>query len=481
MKPILVKTISIMLLLLFFAPLQASAGFLGIGKPGPGAPPGSWTVGEIPEGETKTPILFLHGLNGSSSTWFDSNDMFQQAYDHGHPTAYLNLYPDHSNWDNAELLTEVLPEIYQYFGEKMMVVAHSKGGVDVQTAVVHYNASEYIERVITLGSPHHGSELANLAHSSWAWWLAEIIGMRSDGTDALQTGNMAYFRSQTDPLFDPSSVPFSTISGTSWGSFGSVLYFGGLYLSIHGTNDGAVTLNSARLPGAPEIASLPLDHFKINQGHLIFPYLQEELNHPNITTESGSDKANMIVRGGELSNEAEQPFTVESGVNELNIFLLASDELAEASLHAPDGKLFQMESVKKEPEHSIFNGTYVHHFKVQTPEPGMWNVTMSHDQEASYLAVAMFEGGISEALHINSSNLQTNLDKDEIIHSETSYTVYINDKKMSDSSTIQSIPYQTNQSQTITIDIEGKTTAGQPFERTIINHRYIDKKGIVYD
>ncbi|WP_054706326.1 hypothetical protein [Bacillus sp. JCM 19041] len=78
------------------------------GKPDPNAPPGTWYVGEDPAPKTGQPILFVHGLTGSSSTWFEPNDMFQQARNAGHPTAFINLYPDKSYWDNALCLPKNL-------------------------------------------------------------------------------------------------------------------------------------------------------------------------------------------------------------------------------------------------------------------------------------------------------------------------------------------------------------------------------------
>ena len=279
MKESFLKALTLFLLsfLLLWPQASAHAGFLGAGKPAPGAPPGTWVVGDTPATTAGSPILFVHGLNSSALTWFEPNDMFVHTYEQGFPSAYINLHPDKSNWQNGELLAEKIRDIYHHFGEKVTVVAHSKGGVDTQTALLHYGAEPYVKEVITLGSPHHGSELANLAYSNWAGWLAEIIGQRSEGTDSLQTGNMAYFRAQTDALISAQSVPFSTISGTSWGSFGSALYFGGVYLQFFGTNDGAVTVNSSRLSYARELASNRWDHMQVAQGHLVFPLLQAQM------------------------------------------------------------------------------------------------------------------------------------------------------------------------------------------------------------
>ena len=53
---------------------------------------------------------------------------------------------------NGKLLAEKLKEIYDVFGRKLIVIGHSKGGVDTQSALVYHNAHPYVEKVITLGS-----------------------------------------------------------------------------------------------------------------------------------------------------------------------------------------------------------------------------------------------------------------------------------------------------------------------------------------
>ena len=54
-------------------------------------------------------------------------------------------------------------------------MAHSKGGIDTQTALVEYGAN-FVEMLLHL--LHHGSNLADLSYSWWAGWLASILGQR---------------------------------------------------------------------------------------------------------------------------------------------------------------------------------------------------------------------------------------------------------------------------------------------------------------
>ena len=162
--------------------------------------PGEWYLGDTPDAVTgsRRPILFIHGFNRSSDTWYEGNDMYATAYENGYETAFIDVYPDRSMWENGALLAQKIKEIYQYFGEKIVVVAHSKGGLDTQVALVHYGADPYIERMITLATPFYGSQLADLAYSRWGSWLADILGSKNEATYSLQTGYMNRFRSETD-------------------------------------------------------------------------------------------------------------------------------------------------------------------------------------------------------------------------------------------------------------------------------------------
>src|SRR5690606_15553332 len=110
-----------------------------------------------------------------------ANDMYTYAYNHGYRTAFVDLHPEGTMWDNGQLLSSLLNQITAYFGvSKVVIVAHSKGGVDANAAAAHYGAAPKISRVITLGTPHWGTPLADLAYSSWASWLAELLGQRTE-------------------------------------------------------------------------------------------------------------------------------------------------------------------------------------------------------------------------------------------------------------------------------------------------------------
>lgn len=83
---------------------------------------------------------------------------------------------------------------------------------------------------------------------------------------------MSYFRSITDSHSNVSKNRYYTLGGYKWGSFGSALYWGGLYLSSYGSNDGVVTVASSRLTGGTIIREGAWNHTTIREGSHTFRY-----------------------------------------------------------------------------------------------------------------------------------------------------------------------------------------------------------------
>src|SRR5699024_2118798 len=199
-------------------------------------------------------LLFVPGLNNVAQVFYEDNDMYETAFDAGYQTAFIQLHDAGGEsadmWDNGELLAEKIDEISDHVdGKPITIVAYSKGGVDTQTALAHYGEWDKVDNVITLSSPHHGSQLADLAYSSWAGWLADLIGSQGDGTYSMQMGQMEAFRAIMDEKEHATSNDYYTLGGTGWSGGSGSIWLGGMYLSQYGSNDGVVTAGSSALPG----------------------------------------------------------------------------------------------------------------------------------------------------------------------------------------------------------------------------------------
>lgn len=231
-----------------------------------GPAPGSVLYGAVPPGGQNAPVLlFIHGYSSSAATWYEDNSMYSNAYYAGYRTAFVSVYPDRNSWENGAMFANMIQTVCNAYGvSKLTVVAHSKGGVDSDAALIHYGAFNKVNRVVTLGTPHFGTPLADLAQSGWVSWLSAAFGQFNDATAQLQTGTMSYFRSITDNHPNRPQTNFRVAGGTDY--YGS-LWVPGWYLSFtERQNDGVVTYSSTRRPNSFVMAARPLNHSDIAKG-----------------------------------------------------------------------------------------------------------------------------------------------------------------------------------------------------------------------
>ncbi|MDX8343613.1 hypothetical protein [Rossellomorea sp. YZS02] len=488
----MIKKISMTVLALFL--LLPSWSQAGSWTEDPSGVPGQWYVGTSPSyvAPAKQPILFVHGLNSSSNTWWNENNMYETAYQNGYETAFIDLYPTKNMWDNGALLSQKIRDIYNYYGEKVVVVAHSKGGIDTQSALVHYGAYPYVSRVITLSTPHYGSQLADLAYSSWAGWLAGILGSKNDATYSLQTGYMSYFRSETDQNANVSKVPFYTFGGTKWGSFGSSLYWGGLYLSGYGSNDGAVTVNSSRLPYATELKVGGWNHYSIKEGSSTFNLFKDYLNETTINSSkaltqraSFNNEADSYFRGGEYSGKTQEKIQVEEGASSVTFDWMSNNPSSRLILKDPENKIYSSFNVSKD-ESDYFNGAYHHTLTIKTPPPGEWTLESDSQSLDKYLLNVSFDSMMNDAVSVSMDQGQISLkkkDRDVSIQEDMTIEFYKNGKikesKIKPKKGLLKLPSLGEGVYNVTIDITGKK-GKNTFNRTLVKTVYVNDKGRVF-
>jgi pimeloyl-ACP methyl ester carboxylesterase len=231
-------------------------------------------------GSAPAPVLvFVHGLRGTASDWWTDNSMAAAAFQAGYRTAYVSLSADNSRNDaaiepNAAMLAQLLPHIAQHYGvTKLYAIAHSKGGLDLQAAMMNPAIASLLRAVFTIATPNRGTELAD-----WAFGpglpIAVKYGLLTDGVYSLRTSNIESFRQVADPVLRASGVPFYTLAGK--------IFLGDPLMSLTGAvlrtlnafpNDGLVALNRARLPDdyATNLGALLASHFEIDSGEASFP------------------------------------------------------------------------------------------------------------------------------------------------------------------------------------------------------------------
>ncbi|MFZ5822903.1 MAG: esterase/lipase family protein [Bacillota bacterium] len=411
---------SLLMLLLAASPVAAPAAAPS-SPPGPVQPagfPGSWYLGATPPNldPTKPVLVFVHGKGGSAATWWaetvyhGTNDMYAYAYNNGYQTAFVDLEPEGDMWVNGELLQQQLAEITTHVGvERVVIIAHSKGGVDANAAAAFFGAGPMIEKVITLGSPHWGTPIADLAYSTWTWWLAALLGQRTDATYVVQTGYMAWFRSVADGTSD--GVAYYTLGGRKCGPFLTALWWGCMYLD--GEDDGVVPMDFSHKPRATVVADGWWDHDEIRMGSRVWGPIQQVLQSstsgqqfsPSLAggLTAGGGLTNMLARGGEVTGTAGgEPFPVESGVRGLTLIFYASSPDFVATLTGPDGSSYAVTMQSQVSGGEIFAGAWMGSVEIAKPVAGEWRFSAAAAQRTGYLMVAALDSDLRARLDVGS-------------------------------------------------------------------------------
>lgn len=379
-------------------------------------------VGAVPPGAEQNPVLvFVHGYGATAKCWwgpteFDGmNDMYVTAYNAGYRTAFVSLsgpqgLPANSMWANGLVLSLQLRVIARHYDVgQVEIVAHSKGGVDAQTAIVCFRGWQRVNHLFTLGSPHQGSELADAAYSWWGSWLAELLGFHDAGTYTLQTAYMSSFRDCIDPRAQGQPVTYYSGAGTDTGPEGSILRLLGRYLSRFGESDGLVTVASTALAGSHTLFVEPFHHMNIYMGSTSFPWIHEVLSSPvgvqapRSGPATGSQmppaapQSNSILRGGRLSQAVIEVVPIEPHARTVTFDLLVSDEKVTAGLTGPDGISHSLQTAADDGE-GVF-GTAPHRvYTVSQPKVGMWRLQISGPPGAAYLLITTIESPLRVAL-----------------------------------------------------------------------------------
>ena len=180
----------------------AAAARLFVGELGANLRTSSWgmlrprlSVAARP-GRGMLPVLLIHGYVCNRGFWAPlSRQLAQAGVVHG----AVDLEPLNAGIDDVLPLVErAIAELLALAGgEQVVIVAHSMGGL-VARAYLRRHGSAQVARVITLGTPHHGTALANLALGSNARqmsrpggqpnaWLAQLDADEPPHTRALIT------------------------------------------------------------------------------------------------------------------------------------------------------------------------------------------------------------------------------------------------------------------------------------------------------
>ena len=118
-----------------------------------------WMGGDRLRGDAdRAPLLLIHGYGCSRAVWWWLRRRLVAA---GWSVVTINLEPLYTGIDNyVEPLARRIDEVLAQSGASQLVlVGHSMGGLVARAYLRRYGAAR-VKRLVTLGTPHGGSELA---------------------------------------------------------------------------------------------------------------------------------------------------------------------------------------------------------------------------------------------------------------------------------------------------------------------------------
>lgn len=143
------------------------------------------------------------------------------------------------------------------------LIAHSLGGLDARYALSHLGLARRVRSLVTVGTPHRGTPLADLALRGpldWARRIIGALGMPMEALEWLGTGALATFNAQ---VVDVPDVRYACVVGGMHREDSVVplaLVAAHAYLRrVAGPNDGLVPIASQYW--GETLAEIEADHF----------------------------------------------------------------------------------------------------------------------------------------------------------------------------------------------------------------------------
>jgi triacylglycerol lipase len=143
------------------------------------------------------------------------------------------------------------------------LIAHSLGGLDARYALAHLGLANRVRSLVTVGTPHRGTPIANLLHNGpldWARRLAGVLGMPIEALEWLSTESLEQFNRDVP---DVAGVRYACVVGGMHKTDSVVplaLVPAHAYLrKVAGINDGLVPVSSQYW--GETLAEIEADHF----------------------------------------------------------------------------------------------------------------------------------------------------------------------------------------------------------------------------
>jgi triacylglycerol lipase len=157
---------------------------------------------------------------------------------------------------------ELVAAIEALSHDRIDLIAHSLGGLDARYALSHLGLARRVRSLVTVGTPHRGTPLADLARKGaldWARRIVRALGVPLEALDWLSTEALAEFNAK---VLDVPGVRYACVVGSirERAPVPLALVPAHAYLRrVAGPNDGLVPLASQYW--GETLAEIEADHF----------------------------------------------------------------------------------------------------------------------------------------------------------------------------------------------------------------------------
>lgn len=207
------------------------------------------------------PVVLVHGLFGFDRIarfhYFRGIAAHLEAL--GCEAIAVRLPPAQSVPDRARVLADAIAALPH---PRVDVIAHSLGGLDARYALSKLGLASRVRALVTIGTPHRGTPLADLAAAAGPLGLARkaiaALGVPLAAIDWLSTSALAQFNAE---IADVPGVRYACVVGGIHGPAALPISAAHAYLQrVAGDNDGLVPVSS-QYWGEP-LAEIEADHFQ---------------------------------------------------------------------------------------------------------------------------------------------------------------------------------------------------------------------------
>jgi len=244
------------------------------------------------------PVIFIHGwqfpifsgnitdyIKGASETIVRA--LTESGFENKFEFYGFGYDPDYDIYQYSAYALNYYINRYLAYCDTIYIIAHSMGGIVARAYVKWYKPSSKVVKVITLGTPHHGTPLTNFAFGGYIVPILVPINPWLKWDNLYWTWAMypVFFFFDGNPYLDALNYNYREWSRTyafsGYGLSGDhPLYItsGSYFLSFNGfgDNDGVVPLSSSRADNYNPIRYYfpDVDHIQLHENPVVINYIK---------------------------------------------------------------------------------------------------------------------------------------------------------------------------------------------------------------